>query len=296
MVFHALRSGFSLARRYPGLVLLLLGTNLLFAALLTAPLYRQLMDSIGYSREGALLLEGFQSVWLAEFRFAHPDFFPAMNALLLPAGILYFLLQCVLSGGIIELCIRRDARRGWARTFFRGTADHALPFLRIGIAAAAVLLLAHWLMMTKLHGTIEGWIEQSPRVSLEFALDTALPFSTILVIIVIDMIFDYARIQKVRCALPSAALATVGAVRFCGTRPGGTAALCASMLLLTGLLHGLYLFVYALIPQNDLTGILLLFVVQEAWMAARIFLRIAAWAGQAEYHRMSGAVGAPREG
>jgi len=296
MVIHALRNGLSFARRNPGLVVFLLAVNLLFAALLTVPVYRQLMASLGHSREGTLLLEGFRTDWLAEFRFAHGDFFPWMNALLLPAGILFFLLQSVLSGGILELCIHGHGRSDRRRTFFRGVSDHALPFLRIGVAAAAILLLAHWLIMTKLHGAIDGWIEESPRVSLEFALDTGLPLLTMLVVLLLDMIFDYARVQKVRCALPSGLLATVGAVRFCGAHPRGTLSLCALMLLLTGLLHGVYLLVYPLIRPDDLTKILLLFVVQEVWMAARIFLRIATFAGQAEYHRMSGAAGAPREG
>jgi hypothetical protein len=286
MIYSALRNGISWSKRHFGLTLLLFSVNLAVAALLTVPFYRELMTDIGYSRSGGLLLEGFRYDWLAEFRYAHTGFFDAMEALIPPAGIAWLFLWSVLSGGILEVFIRGE-EKGWGRSFSRGLVEHAFPFLRLALVASTLYLLTYWFLMIEFREKVERWIENSPYPQLEFSIDVGLPLLTIFLVLFLDMIFDYARIRRVRYRSPSILLSTIGSVRFCRANLRGTVLLYGSLLALSGIAAALYFVLYPLIPQNRMGGILFLFFVQEVWMIVRTFLRVATYACQAEYFRLA---------
>jgi len=286
MIIASLLAGLTIARRHLRLAIALFALNLLTALALTVPFYRELMGEIGYSLTGTELLEGFRFSWLAEFEFNHPSFFPAMDSLILPVAIIYFFVQSVLAGGIIE-ALRAGEGDHPFRRFSQGVSQHFFPFLRLALISFALYLLTYRLVGIRAGKWLENLAVDSPSQPLAFAVGVGGSLLTLAALLFLDMVFDYARIKKIIDGFPSALLATLGALRFCLENLRGTACLYLLLLLLAGGWIGLYLLLYSIIPQNQLSGIVYLFLVQEIFMLGRVFLGVAAYSCQMEYYLRS---------
>ncbi len=283
MVKSSLKDGIILARRNPGVVLILFSLNLLVSILLTLPLYWKLMSELGSSLMGEVLMDGFSYSWLAEFEFNNPSFMETMGTAILPVGLLYIFLWSILSGGILEV-FKPDGEGNGMLRFSRGVFKHLLPFLRLTILSSAIYLLTYWLLMIKAGDWLEEMIKDSPYPQLEFSVGIGITLLTITAVFFIDMIFDYARIKRVVDGFPSAILATAGSFRFCVGNLPGTTAIYSFLLLLSGVLVIVYLIIYSIIPQDELVWIIALFLLQEAFMLGRVFIRVSTYSCQMEYY------------
>ncbi len=262
----------------------LLAINLLIALLLTAPFYRELMLQIGSSLTGRTLLDGFSYTWLAEFRLNNDLFERTMDSMIFPAAVGYIFLWSVLSGGIIETFRPGDEGGGSGR-FFVGISRYAFPFLRLTVISSIVYLLVYWLLEIEAWGRIEILLEESPYPRLETILGVGSSLVMICLLLFLDMVFDYARIKRVLDGRPSVIGAIAGSVRFCLGNLRQTLALYFSITLLSGVLIAIYVIAYNFIPQNRLSWIIAIFLVQETFMLVRIFLRVSTYSCQMEYYR-----------
>jgi hypothetical protein len=283
MVLFSLKTGISMVRRNLGLCLGLLAINFLIAVLLTIPFYRELIFQVGNSLMGRTLLDGFSLTWLAEFRLNNELFERTMGSIIFPAAIIYIFLWSVLSGGIIEL-FRPGGEGGRFRRFLTGVSRHFFPFLRLTVISSIIFLLVYWLLEIEAWSRIEILLKESPYPRMETILGVGITLFTIAVLLFIDMIFDYARIKRVIDGFPSVTRAIFGSLKFCFRNLPQTLMLYASLLLLSGILILIYLIVYNLIPQNSLSWIITLFLVQESFMLLRIFIRVATYSCQMDYY------------
>jgi len=272
-----------MARRNPGLCIGLLAINLLTGMLLTIPFYRELIFQLGNSLFGRTLLEGFSLTWLAEFRLNNELFERTMGSIILPVAIIYIFLWSVLSGGILELFITgSDGSR--FRRFLTGVSRYFFPFLRLTVISSILYLLIYWLLEIEAWSRIEIILEESPYSRLATIFSVCITLFTIAALLFIDMIFDYARIRRVIDGFPSVTLAILGSLKFCFGNLKETLMLYASLLLLSGILILIYLIIYNLIPQNSLSWIITLFLIQESFMLVRIFIRVATYSCQMHYY------------
>lgn len=283
MVISSLKSGVGRARENPGIHFILLLINLLFGFVLTVPLYRRMMDDLGRSRMGETLLRGFDYDWFAEFKFENPAFLESIDSLILPVAIVYIFLWSILSGGILEV-FKPDGEARWSRRFSHGVARHFFPFLGLTLIASTLYVLTYWLLMIKGWDKVMKWIEDSPSPQLESMAGVGMTLFTIVVVLFLDMVFDYTRIKHVTEGNRSIVLSLIGAIGFCSKRIRQSTSLYAALLILSGIWIVAYLAVYPLIPQNHLTGIVLLFILQEIFMLGRIFLRTASYSTQMAYY------------
>jgi hypothetical protein len=287
MVTSSLTEGLRQAGGHIRLSLFLLLVNLLFAFLLTVPFYREIMSELGRSLMGGELLKGFNYAWLAEFNYNHPDFMKTMGDFILPVTIVYVFTWSALSGGIIETFVP-VSRGGKPYRFFPGMARHLLPFIRLTIISIIVYLSMYWLLMIKTWKALFDLIEDSPYPQLEFAVGVGLTLLTILLGLFFNMIFDYARIKKVMDGFPSILLSIIGAMRFCFSHLRATLSIYATLLLLSGIVIVSYLAVYRLVPQDNIAGIISLFVFQEVFMLGRIFIRVSEYSCQMVFYSRAG--------
>lgn len=283
MVLSSFKSGIDRARESPGIHFFLLMINLLFGFVLTVSFYRRLMDDIGRSRMGENLLRGFDYAWFAEFKFENPAFLESIDSLILPVAIGYVFLWSILSGGILEV-FKPDGEGHWSIRFSHGVAKHFFFFLRLTFVTSIFYLLTYWILMIKGWDRIMDWIEDSPSPQLEFIAGVGITLLTIVVVLFLDMVFDYTRIKRVTEENRSIVSSFVGALGFCSKRLRQAASLYAALLVLSGIWIAVYLAVYPMIPQNHLAGIVLLFILQEIFMLGRIFLRTASYSTQMDYY------------
>ncbi len=286
MIRSSLKKGIALARRNMGLSLFLLLVNAIFALLLTLPFYWKLLTELGKSLMGKTMLEGFSYSWLVEFNYNNPDFMKTMGYAILPVALLYLLLWSLLSGGILEL-FKPGGENNRVKRFSSGVARHIFPFLRLAVISSAVYLFVYWLTMVRLLDWAEELIEDSPYPQLEFAVGVGIPLLTLSVVFFLDLIFDYARIRRVIEGTSSMIVALVKSLLFCFRNLSAVITIYIALLFLAGVLIAIYLAVYRLIPQNEMVWIAILFLFQEAFMLARMFVRVSTYSCQTAFYLQS---------
>ena len=190
----------------------------------------------------------------------------------------WLLIWSFLSGGVIDR-LARD-RKTRAHGFFAAAGVHFWRFLRLGIIAFVVYLF--------LFGSVHGWLFSdlydgltrdmtSERTAMLIRLACYLAFGAVLV--VINAVFDYARIRMVVEDRRSALGAFVAGARFVRRH----AARVAAVYLLNGLAFALLISLYALLspgaPASRLLmwGVLLL---GQAYIVGRHYLKLVFYASQ----------------
>lgn len=190
----------------------------------------------------------------------------------------WLLIWSFLSGGVIDR-LARD-RKTRAHGFFAAAGVHFWRFLRLGIIAFIVYLF--------LFGSVHGWLFSdlydgltrdmtSERTAMLIRLASYLAFGAVLV--VVNAVFDYARIRIVVEDRRSALGAFVAGSRFVRRHAGRV----ATLYLLNGLAFALLIFLYALLspgaPASRLLmwGVLLL---GQAYIVGRHYLKLVFYASQ----------------
>lgn len=318
----ALETGIRAVARNWGLVVLLLGANLLLAGSLAVPLSARLESELQNREAGAAMMNGFdygfwsewhdrQSGWTSSFgpeifgtgfafrnidlllRGALPagllggggggDDATRLSGLLLAAGVVYVVGQLFLTGGVLG--VLRAPQGGWTmRGLLHGAGFYFGRMLRLGLFSLLVLWLGF-----RIHGPLAGAMDHLAReaVSERTAMAWTLGHHALLLLVVLflNMVNGYAKAIIVLEERRSAVLAWVSALAFCGRRFLATAGHYA-IILLAGLA---LLAAWAVIDGAWTTAgygtqilTLLLF---EAFVLARIFLRLALLGGQVALYR-----------
>lgn len=290
MILSSFIDGIGRARENPRLNVFLFLVNLLSGIVLTFPLYRRLMGDIGHSLLGENLLHGFDYAWFAEFRYENSVFLDSIDSLILPVAIGYLFLWSILSGGILEV-FKPGSETPWSRRFSLGVARHILPFFRLTLISSVLYLLVYWLLLIKGWVRVMDWIEDSPSPQLEALAGIGITLLATAAVLFLDMIFDYTRIRRVIEGNRSIVLSIFEAVGFCLKHFRRTVGLYALLLVVSGAWIVIYLALYPLIPQHHLTGIVLLFLIQETFMLGRIFLRTASYSSQMAFYLRATSIG-----
>lgn len=317
----SLASGFRSLRRNPGLVLLVLLTNLALALVLAAPLALQLESDLAHRGASSRMMYSFDFDWWAEWSpqqegpaaALSPDIlgtgfaFRNLELLLrgvLPAGLfargerlsldptilgvgaLYWLLQVFLTGGIIG--VFRAPQGGFSvRGLVHGSGFYFGRILRVSLlalaAAGAVFALnapfARW---------VDGLAGEAVSGRSASALVLGRHALLLVALLLLHMVSSHAKVLVVREERLSAALAFLSSLGFCARRFRAAfgqylAFAGASLLLLAlfGVLDG------GLVVVGYKTQLVAL-VVFEAFVAARIALRLSLLASQVELQQALG--------
>jgi len=302
-----------------GLIVLVLVTNLGFALVLAVPLAFQLEGELENRGASSAMMYGFDYDWWSHWSerqegpesalgpellgtgfalknlelllkgwlpaglFARGADRPLVDPLILALGLVYLVLQAFLTGGITS--VFRRPRGGWTlRGLVHGCGFYFGRMLRLSLLAigAAGIVFA-------LNAPFAKWLDGLAReaVSGRTALVLTLGRYALLLIalLLVHMVFSHARVLMVREERLSALLATLSSLGFCARRLlpafGQYVALAAVAVALVA--------VFA-IADSWLTVIgyrsqLVALVLFEAFVAARIALRLWLVASQLELQR-----------
>jgi len=220
-IFWNFGRGFMATGRVSKMVLFLFVVNLLFSLLLAIPMYNSLKDSFGRSEAGSRMAKGFDYVWWEEFRDEAKGLettfspsvigkgailtnlenliqmrFYSLPPILLVFGLFYIILHTFLAGGILSI-FNQDAPRFTMKEFIQGAGSHFLRFFG--------LMLFSWLFIIAIGVFLqEGFISIISEISSN-SLSEVIPFYlrlgfsvlTFILLLFIQMVFDYARIKVV---------------------------------------------------------------------------------------------------
>jgi hypothetical protein len=327
MIVDAARRGLRRAGALWGLVAFLLLVNLLTAAILAVPLAQTLRNDLTDHAAADNMLYGFDYPWWAAWADAHPQTtfapdifgsgfaFKNLDLLLrgsLPAGLFarsdperqderslapestvlalgaaYLLLQVFLSGGVIA-ALRAPQPEWTVRGLLHGSGFYFGRLVRL-----ALLMLVVDAVVFALYGPFARWADAQAReaVSERTAIVWMLGRHALLllVLIAVSMVSSYARVLMVLEERSSAVLALLSAGALCL----GSFFRTFGHVLLMAALAAAGLGVWSWLDRHwGTTGYktqIVTFVLLEAFVFLRLFLRVATLGGQVTLaRRLSG--------
>jgi hypothetical protein len=301
--------GFRATANSTRMVLLLFILNLLFSLILAFPLYHSLKGSFGSSLVGEKMAKGYDYLWWEEFRDRsrglETTFTPSIIGkgaildnlqalvgmsllnfppLLLILVVLYIIVHTFLAGGVLST-FNQERQEFTMKGFFEGagflfsrffylTVLSWIPFLAVGIFLAA---------------GFESIVSNVARSAISeikpfyFGLiSSAIIF---FILLLLQMVFDYARIKIVledkREVLKSAIQALIFALR----HPFATVSLYALLFLIQAAVTVVYILAKEALPQSNFLEVLAAFFLQQIFIFAVIWLRCWLYSSQMELYR-----------
>lgn len=258
--------------------------TLVFALAVVLPAGAILYSELGHSLYAERMLENFDLQWLTEMLNETGglplDVFPPLIALV-AAG--YVLLSTFLAGGALTVFASEEGsyRPG---LFYEGCGRNFGRLFRLLLVSAVFygVVLAVSVALKALGKSIWGeGMEERPLVIFGW-FRTGL---TILLLLVVNMIFDYAKIRLVVEDSRKSWRAALGSMKLVFRNLGGTAATYGLVALLAVMLALAYGAVCGFIPRNLALGMALLLVLQQAFVLGRIGVKLLFFGSQLEIYR-----------
>lgn len=282
-VFRAIGNGMGTAVRRPRVLLTLWVINVVYALLVVAPCYAIIKSDLGHSLLGrGLHLLDF--LWLGELVYKYQSMGPAIAAGFLVPLVLYMALYVFLNGGIIGRLIDREGRPT-LQAFFADCGRYFWRFVRLFLMSLVFYALAFGVILGLLSRILKTAMDQARTEWGAFWLSGLRTLVALLLLSLVHMVFDYARIAVVVEDDRSVIRALRRALKFIGRRFFRSWSLY--LLIGAGVLAGaaLFLVVQGQVPGTGLVWLGLGIFLGQAFIVFRLWTKMVFFAAQAEYYR-----------
>ena len=203
---------------------------------------------------------------------------PDGTVLLAVAG--YLVVRLFFVGGVIDRLARR--RRMTSAEFFGACGTYFFRFARLAVLA----VLAYWALFEVVH----GWVFDAlyGRLTRDLTVERTAFFIRFglyglfgLLVIAVNLVFDYAKVRSVVEDRRSMIGALIAALRFVRRRPASTFGLYA----LNGVCFVAVLIGYAIVAPGPVgvISVWAAFLVGQAYVLVRLFARLVFFASQTAY-------------
>lgn len=291
-IIGVLRGAFRETCRNVPVVVTLYVTNLLCASVI-ALAFRGFVADIGNAGSLGPLLRDFDMTLFYDFLRTHGEGVRALWHVVLFMTLFSLALNAVASGGI--LAVIGCGAPFSLQAFLLGCTAFASRFLRLllltcmmtGLAAVALLAIG---------GPAVGVLTQGSMSEipvLEGVLGTAVVSA--LVIMLLVMASDYARVLTVCRDTRSMVRALGNSFSFIGRNAPGAIGLQIVLVAATVCLFTFYLLVTGVLEMNSGWSVFFVFVVQQAFVLCRTFLRVMLFSSELAFARSRGTVTGPLE-
>jgi len=275
-VLGALWWGMRRAWRSRSVIFWLWLINLSVALVLVAPLYTMIYDHTAISTSAEELASGFTATWWTDFSFAEGAALAAWEGGLWVAGAFYIVLHVFLAGGVLAFLFSDQRFPFWAR-FASSCGAYFGRLFRLLLISLVFYGVVFW---------IDGLLfEMVERLSDNGGLQPQAWWGhlirsvvTVCLFFTVSLVFDYAKVRTVVRDSRSMIIETARSLGFV-LRNAPQAAALYLLLALVG--AGLMASYWGASRTIEGTGAALfaLFVAQQIYVAARIWLRLATWGG-----------------
>ncbi|MBI1761493.1 MAG: hypothetical protein HYR56_08670, partial [Acidobacteria bacterium] len=266
------------------LCILLLG-NLICIVPVALPVFALVQQSAqGHVVAQRLFANQLDAAWLIDFvNNQFNGFSPAsvglqMGLLLLVAGALYLTANLFFTGGILAV-FAGPVERFSLRQFCAGGGAYWWRFARLLLIALVfygLLLVAYFLASQPLNKAAARATAAGPIEIKRWLLLLALALGCGL----INMVFDYARIRTVQHEARRMWRVTFAAWRFCLAYVWRTTCLYLLLAAFGLVLFGAFVWLRNAVPQASWLGVILAFGLGQLAIVARLWTRLALFAGQ----------------
>jgi len=268
------------------------GMNFLCASVIAMAFRGFVADPVNAGALGPLLKD-FDMTLFFDFVRTRGEAIGALWQVLLFMTLLSVALNAVSSGGVLGT-LGSGAPFSF-RGFFAGCGTFAGRFLRLLILTGIMTALAG-IALIALAGPVLGALSRNNASEIPVIEGTAvaaLALATLLVLVV--MASDYARVLAVRSDSRSMVRILGKSFAFLWRNAWGAIVLQVVVALLTVFLFALYLVLAGLLEMNSGPKVILMFIVQQAFVWSRSFLRVMLFSCELAFTRSRMAAAAPAE-
>ncbi|MBC8151780.1 MAG: hypothetical protein H7Z72_02610 [Bacteroidetes bacterium] len=268
----SLLRAFALTRQSSRIVLWIYGINALLSLLILLPAYSTLGAEMGRSMAFPNLLNGFDSTVFSDFMETSGAAVTPLLAVGRWLGIGWLIASVFLSGGIL-LRFSQPDEPVQARVFLAGCAQYfgryagllGVVTLFFGVLSVIILLIGTLIGAALFNGVTE-------QMLLYVGIGTVVIM--LLIGALIFCIGDYAKVLLFRQDDHNAFRAFGRAGRLVLAKPGQTFVPYLMLITVGTALFGLYFLADDLIGMRNWPTIIILFVLQQAFIAGRVFLKV----------------------
>ncbi|MBI3949096.1 MAG: hypothetical protein HY314_01370 [Acidobacteria bacterium] len=282
-ILRFVKSGFARASALLRLAILLLVANLLFALILTLPLYGMLDDSLSTSLRGDRSFGVPDANWFVGFLQSTQSFLNDLSSTILWVGLLYMVMNTMLTAGLLEVLYSEHPFS--LRRFFGGIVTHGANFLRL-FGLSLVVYFVVFLVFNKLLGWgLDRWTGDWASEAGTFVVSLLKNILLGVVLLAAIMIFDYAKIRVVMERSGHVLAETIWALRFVWNRRWLTLGVFYALGVISVVLILIYMGMDALLTPKSLWVAVPAFLVQQAFMFSRMWLRVAFVGAEMEVYK-----------
>jgi hypothetical protein len=248
--------------------------NLSVAMVLVLPVYALIYDHTATSTTAARLGEGFTATWWTDFSFAQGATLAVWEGHLWLAGAFYLLLHVFLAGGMLSFLYSDQRFPFWAR-FGSACGAHFGRFFRLLLISLVFYGLVFWidgLLFAMVDRFSDGGRLQ-PQAWWGHLIRSVI---TVILFFGVSLLFDYAKVRTVVRDSRSMIIETARSLGFVLRNAVRVVPLYLLLALVAAVLMAAYWGLARALGGAGL-GILALFIVQQIYVASRIWLRLATW-------------------
>ncbi|NUO81662.1 hypothetical protein HUU05_16455 [candidate division KSB1 bacterium] len=290
MLIPSLKHGFAHLRANRRMVFVFYLANFLFGLILLLPFRAMLSNYIGDSQMGAKLGGALDMDFVFEFFGGNEAVLTTQRAMLLVVPGLYWLFGLFLSGGAFTIFATQE--RYTSQQFWSGAAAHFGRFVRLALYAVPLLgiLFCVQFLETGVQRLVWG---KDAYQSITYLGSWVRLAITALSVILFGMIFDYARVHTVLHEEHKMRVAIWQGIKFAFDNFLTTFGLGLFMFIAGALLLALYNPLANSFSASNMFIVLLLFLLQQFYVLARMALKLALYAGETFLYQQHAAATAP---
>jgi hypothetical protein len=286
MILSSLKHGFAQMRSHKRMVLVFYLANLFFGVMLLLPFRAMLIKYLGDSAMGAKLAGPLDMDFLFEFLFNNESVLATQASLLLIVPLCYWLFGLFLSGGAFSVFASQELYA--PSRFWSGAAKYFGRFVRLALYGLPVLAVLFCVQYLALGVQRLVWGEDAYQNISYWGGWTRLGI-TALCMILFGAIFDYARVHAVLHEENKMRVSMWQGIKFTFGNLFSAFGLAFIVFLAGAALLALYDPLANSFSAANGFIILLLFLVQQAYVFTRMALKLALYAGEVHLYQQCAA-------
>lgn len=279
MIWSSFGRGLGRAGKNVSLVLSVYFINLIVALMLTIPVYKILVSTLGMSELADQFLGDFPTHWITTWFFYNSQAAQGYKFILLAAGVTYLLFQVFLSGGILEILTKPEEKFS-LRRFFEGIGKHAWKFFFLFMLSGIIYVAVLWKGNTELESVFKKVYDRYPEEWMNL-LVTWIRWGVILLILAgVNSFFDYTRIIYVLGRTGSIVVALGSSFWFMLRHIWKVFWVYILLALFAGIFSAAYCFGVSNIKPISFKEIGIIIGIQQVYILTRMWIRLSFYSGQ----------------
>ncbi|MCF6240015.1 MAG: hypothetical protein L3J74_01570 [Bacteroidales bacterium] len=269
-IAKAYTKGFIQTAKYPRMWFILYFANLLMALLLALPIFSVLKSNFGHSDFFQQLLAGYDATVFNEFFYYYGDALSAITGGIKWLLLAYFLLSVFLTGGIIRTL---NDDRFSTSSFFGGGAYSFFRYLGLSILVALIQIFFLLVIAASVGGYIGSHFSNFQSELTAYYIGIAAAVIYLFIFLIFSMVSDYGKFYLELNDSHNIFKAFWDGIKYVFKHFVKTLSLYLILLFLPAVVMYVYLYFEKDYKMATSIGILIVFLMQQAFIFLRVFLR-----------------------